>query len=78
MIEVPQEEIDAFGTTPLAPLDLSKYLVFQTRADMGLPPLPETLGFNVDKHKSAQSKVARDISERLKVSAPRNIRVVIF
>ena len=64
---VGQEELDAFMQMPLQASDLSPAAVSRTRAERGLPPLPDRLPFDLWKHPELKSELARSMLNRLQV-----------
>ena len=55
----------SFFAMPLQPLDLSKLVAQRTRTQRKLPPVEPTLPFDLARHPSAQSPLARAMLTRL-------------
>ena len=59
------EEVLAFATMPLSPIDLSATVATHTRAQRGLPSPPSSLPFDLSRHPAVQSELAHSMLKRL-------------
>ena len=60
-----KQEVVAFASAPLSPIDFSTALVTHTRAQRGMEPLQTRLPFDLSRHPAARTDLAASMLERL-------------
>lgn len=64
-VNIPIKQLQAFATKPLAPIQLENYVNFLTRAQIGLPPIPGNVPFNLGAQKSTQTHCSQATIQRI-------------
>ncbi len=64
-VNIPVKQLQAFATKPLAPMKLDKYVSYLTRSQLGLPPVPGALPFDVSTDRAAQTHSSQATMQRV-------------
>lgn len=64
-VNIPQKQLQAFSTQPLAPVKLDLYVSKLSRPQEGLPPVSTTLPFDVSGHKATQTHCSQATMRRV-------------
>jgi hypothetical protein len=65
LLSLSLQEIEEFSTLPLSSINLDNYITDISRIDNNLAPIDEVLPFNISGHNQANSKVAKNMLNRL-------------
>lgn len=65
-VNIPQKQLQAFCTQPLAPVKLEQYVAFLSRSQVGLPPVSTVLPFDVSGHRATETHCSQATMQRVK------------
>lgn len=64
-VNIPLKQLQAFATTPLAPMKLEKFVIELSRPELGLPPVSGAVPFDVSVDKSATTHCSQATMQRV-------------
>lgn len=64
-VNIPLKQLQAFASKPLAPIKLDNYICYLTRAQVGQPPVPSTLPFDVSSERATQTHCSQATIQRV-------------
>ena len=65
-VNIPIKQLMAFSSKPLAPINLESYVSYLSRAQIGQPPVPGTLPFEISSERSTQTHCSQATMQRIR------------
>jgi hypothetical protein len=65
-VNIPQKQLQAFSTQPLAPIKLDTYVTKLSRSQIGLPPVSAAVPFDISSQRASQTHCSQATIQRVR------------